>query len=357
MLIVTALLMIGLLILANALYVAAEFAAVSVRRSKLRQLAEEGHRLATRLLPIVEDPEALDRYIAVSQIGITLSSLILGAYGEAQLAPLLVPLFEGLGGMKHSAADSAATVILLTGLAVAQMVLGELVPKGVALQYPNQTAFFTAIPMSWSLRIYRPFIWMLNGSGLALLRMFGVSHSHGHVHSPEEIELLIAESTKGGVLEPEDKKRLKKALELGARRARDVMIPADRVVAIDVDAPVEALFKLAQTSPYTRLPVKKGTIDTVVGIVHTKDVALRLIAGKPPTAVKDVMRPALFVNESVRADRLLALLREHHLHQAIVTGKGSAVLGLVSLEDVLATVFGQLPDEFKSGTFAAGTKR
>src|SRR5688572_13647040 len=284
MLIVTTALMIGLLILANALYVAAEFGAVSVRKSKLQQLAEEGHRIAKRLLPIVEDPEELDRYIAASQIGITLASLILGAYGQAQLAPIVAPLFEGLGGMKAATAQSVSAAIMLVSLSVAQIILGEPVPKSLALQFPNQTTFATAIPVAWSLRIYRPFIWLLNGSGLAILKLFGVGHSHRHVHSPEEIEMLIAESTEGGILEPEERKRLKKALELGARRARDVMVPAERMVSIDVDAPVEELFKLAAQSPFTRLPVRKGTIDSVVGIVHTKDVALRLVTGRPPAA-------------------------------------------------------------------------
>jgi CBS domain containing-hemolysin-like protein len=309
------------------------------------------------LLPIVSDPEELDRYIAASQIGITLASLILGAYGQAQLAPILAPLFAGVGEMQSAAAQSASAVVILIGLSTAQMILGELVPKSVALQLPEQTAFFTALPMSWSLRVYRPFIWLLNGSGLAILKLFGVGHSVRHVHSPEEIQMLIAESTEGGVLAPEERKRLNRALELGARRAKDVMVPADRIVSIDVDASVEELFKLAISSPYTRMPVRKKSIETVVGIVHTKDVTLRLMQGKPTAAVKEVMRPALSVNENVRADRLLALLREHHLQQAVVTGKSGNVVGLVSVEDVLAHVFGQLPDEFKSGTFPRGEKR
>src|SRR5687768_11494430 len=349
MLLLTTGLIICLLILANALYVAAEFGAVSVRKSRIQQLAEEGHRLAKRLLPIVEDPEELDRYIAASQIGITLASLILGAYGQAQLAPILAPVFSGLGEMQQATAQSVSAAIILIGLTVAQMILGELVPKSVALQFPEQTTFFTALPMSWSLRVFRPFIWLLNGSGLAILRLFGVAHAVRHVHSPEEIQMLIAESTEGGVLAPEERRQLNRALELGARRAKDVMVPADRIVSIDVDASVDELFKLAISSPYTRMPVRKGSIDTVVGIVHTKDVTLRLMQARPPVAVKEVMRPALSVNENVRADRLLALLREHHLQQAVVTGKGGNVVGLVSLEDVLAHVFGQLPDEFKSG--------
>ncbi len=346
MLLLTAALIIALLILANAFYVAAEFAAISIRSTRIQQLAEDGHWLARKLLPLVEDPEALDRYIAASQIGITLASLILGAYGQEQLGPILAPLFERLGGLQAAAAESTAAALILIGLTVAQMILGELVPKSLAMQFPNQAAFFTALPMAWSLRVFRPFIWLLNGSGMLILELLGVAHTHRHVHSPEEIRMLIAESTAGGLLEPEERRQLNRALELSARRARDVMVPAERIVSVDVDAPVEELFRLTTESPYTRLPVRSGSVEKIVGVVHTKDVTLRLMAGRGPTSVRDVMRPVFAVADDVRADRLLITLREHHLQQAVVVRQGQ-VLGLVSLEDVMAQVFGRLSDELK----------
>ena len=158
-----AILVITALILVNAVYVAAEFAAVSVRRSRLRQLADEGHPLAAWVLPIVESPAALDRYIAACQIGITLSSLVLGAYAQATLAVWLAPVFAQLGGMQPLAAQSTSAVVVLLGLTVGQVVFGELVPKSLALQYPTQTSIYTVIPMLGSLWIYRPFIKWLNG--------------------------------------------------------------------------------------------------------------------------------------------------------------------------------------------------
>src|SRR4051812_42235649 len=180
------------LILVTGLYVAAEFAAVGARRSRLRRLAEDGNGLAARILPVVEDPHELDRYIAVSQVGITLSSLILGAYGQAALAPVLEPVVLGVGVNPDRAASTAAILVLLS-LTVLSMIVGELVPKSLALQDPTRTAMYTVLPMQWSLRLFSWAIDLLNGSGALLLKLLGVpSTGHRHVHSPEEIELLIA---------------------------------------------------------------------------------------------------------------------------------------------------------------------
>ena len=165
---------------------------VGVRRSRLRRLAEDGNALAARLLPVVEDPAELDRYIAVSQIGITLSSLILGAYGQAQLAPVVAPLFTSFGGMDDATALSSAGIVVLLFLTALAVILGELVPKSIALQDPTRTALWTVMPMRWSQRIFSWSIAFLNGSGILLLRALGVpATGHRHVHSPDEIELLI----------------------------------------------------------------------------------------------------------------------------------------------------------------------
>src|SRR5207344_1242758 len=167
------------LILLTALYVAAEFSAVGARRSRLRRLAEDGNVLAARVLPVLESPQALDRYIAASQVGITLSSLILGAYGQSRIAIRLVPFFESVAGLDPETALSTAAAVMLLVLTVLAMILGELVPKSLALQDPTRTARLTVLPMQWSLRLYAPSIAILNGSGALLLRMFGIA-STGH---------------------------------------------------------------------------------------------------------------------------------------------------------------------------------
>jgi CBS domain containing-hemolysin-like protein len=336
-----------LLILLTALYVAAEFAAVGARRSRLRRLAEDGHPLAARVLPVVEDARELDRYIAVSQVGITLSSLILGAYGQATLAPRVSPWLERFG-LDARSAESTAAVTVLLALTVLAMILGELVPKSIALQNPTQTALVTVLPMQWSLRLFSKSITLLNGGGIALLRLLGVPPTgHRHVHSPEEIELLIAESRDGGLLEPAEQVRLHRALRLGLRTARQLMIPRERVAMVDAATPFADGVSLAAGSPYSRLPAYRGSPGNVVGILHTRDVALRSVQPNPPETVAPLLRPIVSAPATMPVDRLLALLREKRSHQALVTDERGAIVGLITLEDVLSELLGGVGDELK----------
>ena len=339
---------ITLLILLTALYVAAEFGAVSARRSRLRRLAEDGHGLAARLLPVLEDPRALDRYIAASQVGITLSSLILGAYGQATLAPRIEPWLVDPGGMQPDTAESTAAAAVLISLTALAVILGELVPKSVALQNPTRTALFTVLPMQWSLRAFSWSIKLLNGSGILLLRLLRVpSSGHRHVHSPEEIDLLIAESRDGGLLEPLEQVRLHRALRLGLRSARQLMVPRARLAAIAADIPVNEALRVAAASPYSRLPVYRGSLDNIAGILHIKDVVTRYVQSGAWT-VSSLLRPIVRVPDTMPADRLLAFLRERRSHQALVVDTSGAVVGLITLEDVVAELLGGVSDEFKS---------
>jgi CBS domain containing-hemolysin-like protein len=339
---------IALLILFTALYVAAEFAAVSARRSRLRRLAEDGNVLAARILPVLEDPRELDRYIAASQVGITLSSLILGAYGQATLAPRIAPLFERFGPMQPATAESTSAVVVLLCLTTLAVILGELVPKSLALQNPTVTALATVLPMQWSMRAFSWSIALLNGSGVLLLKLLGVpATGHRHVHSPEEIALLIAESRDGGLLEPQEQVRLHRALRLGLRTARQLMVPRTRLAAIDAALPFEEVLRIVAASPYSRLPVYRGSIDSIIGILHIKDVVTRYVQAGALT-VTALLRPIVSVPESMPADHLLAFLRERRSHQALVVDVQGAVAGLITLEDVVAELLGGVADEFKT---------
>jgi CBS domain containing-hemolysin-like protein len=338
------------LILVNAVYVAAEFAAVSVRRSRIQQLAADGNSLAAWLLPVLQSPAALDRYIAACQIGITLSSLVLGAYAQATVAVWLRPHFEGLAGMQDVAAQSTSAAVVLLVLTVAQVIFAELVPKSIALQYPTQTALYTLVAMIPSLWIYRPFIKWLNGTGLLVLRALGApQHGHRHIHSPQEIELLIAESRDGGLLEPDEHLRLQRALRLNLRQAKQLMVPRRKISAIDINTPLKEVISIVAQSPYSRLPVYKDSIDNIVGLVHTKDLVRWLVSNGTDAAVASLMRPVASVHESVTADKVLRHLRERRSHQALVVDEFGGTAGLLTLEDVLSEVLGDVGDEFKAG--------
>ena len=341
-------LVIFFLILLTGLYVAAEFAAVGARRSRLRRLAEDGNALAARILPVVEDAHELDRYIAVSQVGITLSSLILGAYGQATIAPALGPLLQSVGGLEADAAESTAAVIVLLTLTVLAMIVGELVPKSLALQDPTRMAIYTVLPMQWSLRLFSWAIVVLNGSGALLLRLLRVpSTGHRHVHSPEEIELLIAESRDGGLLEPQEQVRLHRALRLGLRTASQLMVPRERLAAIDMHTPLADVLTIVTTSPFSRLPVYRGDLDHVAGMLHIKDLVIGFVKGTH-RSLASLLRPIVRVRHDMPADRLLAFLRERRSHQALVVDAAGRVIGLITLEDVVAELLGGVADEFKT---------
>jgi CBS domain containing-hemolysin-like protein len=353
---VLAAILVTALILVNALYVAAEFAAVSVRRSRIQQLASDGNPLAAWLLPVLESPAALDRYIAACQIGITLSSLVLGAYAQVAIAAPLAPVLQELGGLQPLVAQSSAAVVVLLTLTVAQVVFGELVPKSLALQYPTQASLYTFVPMLGSLWIYRPFISWLNGTGLLFLRLVGApSQSHRHIHSPDEIELLIAESRDGGLLEPDEHRRLQRALRLNLRQARQLMVPRTRISALEINTPIEVAIRTLVQSPFSRLPVYRDSLDNVVGILHTKDLVRLFLSGGTDTTLSAVIRPITTLHESVTADRVLRLLRERRSHHALVVDEHGGTAGLLTLEDVLSELIGNVGDEYKPGHPVAET--
>ena len=352
--VLVAILVVVALIVVNALYVAAEFAAVSVRRSRIQQLAADGNPLAAWLLPVLKSPKELDRYIGACQIGITLSSLVLGAYAQQTFAVWLTPYFATLGGLQELAAQSTSTAVVLLTLTVAQVVFAELVPKSLALQYPTQTSLYTLIPMIGSLWIYRPFIKFLNGTALLFLRLIGSPYqAHRHIHSPEEIELLIAESRDGGLLEPDEHQRLQRALRLNLRLAKQLMVPRRKIAALDIRTPLHEVIGVVAQSPFSRLPVYRDSLDNIVGVLHTKELVRWFVSDSGSTTLSDLIRNVPSVHESVTADRVLRELRERRSHQALVVDEAGGTSGMLTLEDVLSELLGFVGDEFKAAHPAA----
>lgn len=336
------------LITLNALYVAGEFAAVSVRRTRIRQWAEDGSATARWVLNIVEHPAQLDRYVAGCQVGITLSSLVLGAYGQATLTPVLADTLAAAGLGTAAAVGSAATVTLVL-LTSTQVVIGELVPKSLALQFPTQTAVYTAVPMRLSLWIFTPLIAVLNGSGVGILRLLGApAAGHRHIHSPQEISFLIAESRDGGLLSVEEQERFDRALRLSVLPVRRLMVPRQDIVGIEASATLREVQETLIGSVFTRLPVFDGGVDRIVGVVRAKEIGSRIASDQGDLTAREVMRPIAHVPESIRAERLVAELRRQHSEQAIVVDEHGGVAGLVTLEDLLAEVLG-VTDEATPG--------
>ena len=325
-----------LLLALNALYVAAEFSAISARRARVSNLADDGSRRAKTLLPFLESPRELDRYIAACQVGITLSSLMVGFYGQAQLSPYL-----GFG-----LSTGVAAIIVLIFLTTLQVIFGEIVPKSVALRYPERLALVTVLPLRWSLFILRPFIALFNGSALLLLKLFGIeSKTETHAHSPEELEMVFSESAQGGFLDLDEQEMLANVLQFETRLGRQIMIPRNRMVSVDVsEPPAEALARLVQT-PHMRFPVYDGVIDTIVGVLNLKDL-FSFVQMSSSGTLHDVLREVPLIPETNTVSEVWDTLKQRQNHMAVLFDEYGGTVGLVTLEDIIEEIVGEVQDEF-----------
>ena len=339
----------GLLISVNAFYVAAEFATVAARRAQIRKLAHDGNEVAKRLLVIIEQPRVLDQYIATCQIGITFSSLVNGAYTEANLAPIISANLIQFLKLEPAHAISISVVLILACLTLTQILFGELLPKAVALTHSDRIALAMYWPLTISSRIFKPFIWLLNGSGTGLLALFGVpASSHKHIHSLDEIELLLADSKDGGLLEPEEHERLHHAIELSQETARQIMTPRTKLTAMSIHKGLEECYTLALESPFTRVLVYGDTIDDVLGVVNVKDVVSARINNRAGEGIEPLIRTIPIVPENLSMDRLMKELKDNHSHCAVVMDEHGGTLGLVTVGDILGELMEETAiDEFK----------
>lgn len=363
-----------ILVLANSFFVASEFALVSVRKTRIDQLAAGGNRAASVVQRAVRD---LDRYIAATQVGITLASLLLGGLGERTLDPLLSPLFSWLPdewlGVTRTAVVAGFAYFIMTALHV---IIGELMPKSIALQTTERTALWIARPMAFFAVLFSPLIWMLNGIGNTLLRLLGFHAAEGHsqVHSPEELDMLFTESHKGGEINQTEFEILHRVVRFSDTTARAIMVPRLEMQTLPSTIIRRELNDFLQNRPHTRIPIYEDSVDNIVGIVNSKDLEhlnnqelsheleelQKAVADKnngqgmlteiqiAEEKTLDLMSLALeatFVPETIRIDRLLSQLKKHRQQIAIVIDEYGGTAGLVTLADVLEEVFGDLPDE------------
>lgn len=352
---------VAILIFFNALYVAGEFATVSARKTRISQLAAQGNPLARQLLPLMDNTRALDRYVAACQLGITVSSLMLGAFGERFVAEALAgpltrllnagqPLLDMVGVAQTSAADvaahSLAVGLVLFAFTSLQVILGELLPKSIAIQYPERTALSVVLPVRWSIQLFRPLIWLFNGSGRLVLRLLNIERVEGHsrAHSPAEIELLVTESHEGGLLDAEERQMLRNAFRLRELTARQVMVHRTRIVAAPVDATVRDLMTMSVETGHTRIPLFHGDIDNIMGFVHIKDLFRLYVENNNNLA--QILRDVVHVPETMQALNVWETLQNERQYMAVVFDEYGGTAGLITLEDLIEEVFGEVQDEF-----------
>jgi len=354
----TALELVAVLVIvaANGFFVAAEYGLVTVRRTRLQELDAQGNKRARRVLRLLEVPP---RFISAIQLGVTLSSLALGAIGEPVVSELLKRPLDLLPASWHTSVATTISVILAFAiLTYFHVVMGEIVPKSFTLEHPERVALWTAGPISAFHTIFRPFIWVLVRSSGAVLRWFGVTPASGLtlVHSEEELKMLVTASREKGVIEEEEQEMLHKVFEFADKDAEDVMVPRPDMVAVPIELPVPELLRLVLSHPFTRYPVYENELDDIVGVLHVRDLFSALHErGLQSVDVRSILREAIMVPETKPLDELLAEFQRTSNHLAIVVDEYGTVEGLVTLEDLLEEIVGEIGDEFDLP--AAGVRR
>ncbi len=366
--ILTLVAVVAIMILFNALYVAAEFATVSSRRTRISQIAGQGNRMALLLLPILQDSKKLDRYVATCQIGITISSLVVGAYGQSviaqhlvgpltQLLTLLEPTLASIGvestaGWAEPTATSIAVTLVLMAITILQVIMGELFPKSVAIQFPESVALAVTIPMRITEFIitYTGLIALFNGSGNLLLRLLGrnMKEKNGHAHSPEEIELLVTESHEQDLLSDEERRLLRNTFRLRDLTAKQVMLHRTRLIAAPLNSTVEELMQISLDAGFSRIPLYKESIDDITGFVHVKD--LFRLHNQGSEDVASILREVVFVPETMPVTDLWKRLNSRRKYLAVVFDEYGGTVGLITFEDLIEEIFGELQDEFDNET-------
>ena len=326
------------LLLVNAFFVAAEYAFVRVRGTQLQELIEVGSARARKAMRILL---SLDSYISAIQLGVTFAALGIGLVGEPAVARVIEPAFEPLGA--PVVVSVLSFLIAFALVTYATVVLAELAPKYLALERALQLALWTAYPLDLFHSLMRPFINVINGSAFGVLRLFGVRPGvEAQVHSAEELRMLVAASTKNGILQESERILVGNALDFAETLVRQVMVPRTEIVAIPDDSTVDGVVQLLQQSPFTRLPVYREDLDHIVGVVHVKDV----VGAAPARAVSELMRKPLYLPETAHLDRALAQFRRERVQLAIVIDEFGGTAGLVTLEDVIEELVGEVQDEF-----------
>ena len=332
------------LIVLNAFFVAAEFAFVRVRETRILQLEQEGSTRAAKLRVALHD---LDAYLSVCQVGITVASLALGWVGEPAVSALIRPLLHGVGISNESVVEVIAVILGFAIITYVHLVFGEQAPKYFSIQRAEATALWIARPLRLFMLLFRPLVWLVNASTNLVLRPWGVRLGEEmEAHSEEELRIMISSSTSSGVLDPQEREYLNNVFDFGDTVAREVMVPRPDIEALPSDAPLEELVERAAFGRYTRYPVYEGDLDTVLGAVHVKDLFRAAKEDGNGFDIKPLVRECLVVPETKRIEEILREFQKRKLQVAIVIDEYGSVEGLITIEDVLEEIVGEIQDEF-----------
>ena len=355
-----------ILVFLNGFFVASDFALVAVRKTRINELVKNGNKSARLVQKAIKN---LDTYISATQLGITLASLGLGWLGEPVIAKFLEPYLERFLSEQIAfvSAHGAAIVIAFSIITFLHIVLGELAPKSIALQKAETTSLWIIRPLSLFATIFKPFIWILNGAGILVLKLIGFKAPSGHqlVHSEEEIKMILAQSAEEGAIEKEEAEMVYRVLKLGDLPVREIMIPRTKIIAFSIETPLKSVIKTAEENLHSRFPVYKDSIDNIVGFIHIKEIYKYALSDSKQKIVESLyktllrkenkarisktrlIRKILTVSQAREIDEVLLEMRSKRVHIAVVNDELGGTAGIVTLEDILETLVGEIHDEFE----------
>ncbi|WP_273131268.1 hemolysin family protein [Metabacillus sp. HB246100] len=340
------LLLVAILIALTGFFVASEFAIVKIRSSRIDQLIAEGNKKAVAAKKVIDN---LDEYLSACQLGITITALGLGWLGEPTIEHLLTPIFNQYS-LPSSISAVLSFTIAFTTITFLHVVVGELAPKTVAIQKAEQVSIWFAKPLMVFYRIMYPFIWVLNGSARFITGLFGFKpvSEHELAHSEEELRIILSESYKSGEINQSEFKYVNKIFEFDNRIAKEIMVPRTEIVSLSIDAPIQEQLEIIKDEKYTRYPIVDGDKDHIVGIVNIKEIFTDLIhfESDQPLTIDKYVRPIIQVIESVPIHELLLKMQRERIHMAILIDEYGGTAGLVTVEDILEEIVGEIRDEF-----------
>ncbi|TSJ44293.1 HlyC/CorC family transporter [Mucilaginibacter corticis] len=334
-----------LLVLLNGFFVAAEFALVRVRGSQIEIKAKAGSRIAKVTRGIVAN---LDGYLAATQLGITIASLGLGVIGEEVFSNVVLRGFQSIGiDISSSFVNTSGHVVAFIFITVLSIVFGELAPKTLAIQRSVRTALAVSGPLRIFFIVFRPIIWVLNAFANFILRLIGINIIPGHEahHSSEELQYLLEQGKETGAIDSSEHELIQNVFEFNERVVKNIMVPRTKISGIEVSTPKDELLNILITEGYSRLPVYDEVIDKIVGIVHAKDI-LPLLARNEEIVLKDIIRKPYFIPETKKINDLMAELQQKRIQIAIVSDEFGGTAGMVTLEDIVEELVGEIQDEY-----------